>query len=470
MTASQTVAVRRVAAVVILLSAVFALAAPGASSAASKRSCKHHVHGFCTGRLVGPLVVSGRKILDNGQRGVPVLFQGVMFDGPGWLEGQPSYDPRGFPDTGAINTLKAWGVNFVRLALSSDIYNQRCHEDYRLSYPSPGYRQDVTNTVRRLTADGMYVDILLYTSNPECKFSGPNTSGEAPMPGADAVTFWRAIARKFGRNPLVGFEPWNEPEVCARNAVSAVPITANCKQANLAAGWARSLTMRAGKTYVDTGMDRMYQVIHAAAPRSLIFLDANGWGAQSTTYDSLPSDIARSKQVVYALHPYDCQETTAPIKGARSTATCHESTPEWCPTIAARLRSFDHDPARHERLSRPVVFDEIGFPEGEQIYQAPRTSHSRNLLTHIKIYEHGLFLHNFVAEAQSFGNGFAFFTFNDADTGSDWNGPYLLTKQPIKPGSRGPWPASADGAVMQRAGNGPALHCVAPPSGFDIWG
>ena len=470
MTASHIRATRWVAAAALLLSTVLAFTTP-VSSAAATRTCDKRAAGFCTGRLVGPLVTSGRKIIDKGRGGLPVLFQGVMFDGPGWLKGQPSYNPKGFPDAGAITTLKSWGVNFVRLALSADIYDQNCKENYSESYPAPGYRQDVTNSVRDLTSSGIYVAILLYTSNPDCKLSGPNTSGAAPMPGKDAIEFWHGIAKEFAHNPLVGFEPWNEPEVCATGANTAGPVTPTCSQANLDAGWARSLTMKAGITYGDVGMDRIYQVIRKEAPANLVLLDANGWAAQPETFANLPKDMNGSQQIVDVLHPYDCQDRTPASKSAKqkTTAICVGPSPELCSTIGPRLKTFDSDLFTHVKLPQPVMFDEVGFPEGEQVYEAPRKSLGRTVEAPIKLYQHGLYLNNFIAEAQSRGDGWAVFTFNNSDTGDGWNGPYLLTKQPVAPGDPGPWPASANGSVIKRAGTGPALSCKSPPSGFDTW-
>jgi Cellulase (glycosyl hydrolase family 5) len=463
----------RVPTALLILSSILILA-PLSSGAAAARSCKRHAAGLCVGPFVGPLVVKGREIVDQGQGGTPVLFQGVMFDGPGWLASQPSYDSKGFPDAGAITTLTSWGVNFVRLALSSDLYDQTCGEGYASSYPAPGYRQDVTNAVKALTSHGIYVTILLYTSNPSCKLAGgPNTSGAAPMPGKDAVTFWHAIASEFAHDPLVGFEPWNEPEVCATGPHAAEPVTLTCSQADLNAGWTKSLTMKAdGKTYADVGMERLYQVIRKAAPSSLVFLDANGWAAQTETFDYLPKDMASSKQVVDVLHPYDCQDRTPADRTAKTktTAICVDSAPETCATIKPRMTTFDVDPATHARLSQPVMFDEVGFPEGEQVYEAPHKSLGRTTEAPIKLYQHGLYLHNFIASAQARGDGFALFAFNDSDTGDSWNGPYLLTKQPVAAGSSGPWTPSADGAVLKQAATGHTLSCENPPSGFDSAG
>jgi hypothetical protein len=434
--------------------------------------CNRFVAGYCVGPLVGPLVASGRQILDHGLDDVPVLLQGAVFDGPAWLAGQPDYDPLRFPDAGAVNTLRAWGVDFVRLTLSADIWDQRCHEGYAASYPAPGYRADVRNAVRTLTAGGMYVVLNLYTSNPGCKLAAPATSGAVPLPGTDAVEFWKQVASEFAGNPLVGYEPWNEPEACATGPGAAEPLTdvPACSQAGLDGGWRDSRLMKTTSiSYADVGMSKLYAIIHAAAPSRLVFLDANGWSAQPATYDALPATMRRSRTLVYALHPYDCQDRSAATNGTWAVAACQDETPEECATIARRNGYFDTDPRTGRRLSRPVVFDEIGFPEREQTYYAAGTVNGKAGYYPVKLYQRGIYLNNFIALAQARDEGFAVFTFLDSDTGRDWNGPYLLTRQPIAPGDVGPWPASADGAMLDRAGNGQQLRCRTPPPGYDTW-
>jgi hypothetical protein len=436
--------------------------------------CTREIYGYCAGGLVGPLAVSGRQIVDRGQANVPVLLQGAMFEGPGWLKGQPDYNPIGFPDKGALTTLEAWNVNFVRLTLSADIWNAKCSEPYRASYPN-GYRAGVRNAVSQLTSDGIYVVLTLYTSNPDCALDGPTVSGTAPLPGRDAIPFWKEVAAEFADNPLVGFEPWNEPEICATGPKTAKPIgtVSACTQPQLDAGWAKSLRVTSKKanggtlTYQDVGMSRLYAVIHDAAPKQLIFLDANGWAAQTATYQHLPASMRHSTKLVYALHPYDCQDKTK--AGAASVAACRDETPEECATIMDRIVNSDTDQSTGARLSRPVVFDEIGFPEGEQAYYAPHTINGVTGYYPISLVQKGLYLYNFIAQAQARSDGFAVFSFANSDTGDSWNGPYLLTRQPIAPGDPGPWHPSPDGTSLIKAGTGPPLSCIDPPEGFDTW-
>jgi hypothetical protein len=449
-------------------SLVIAVGPASADSATTSPTCLQQSTIYCTGSLVGPLAVSGRRIVDEGQGGVPVLLQGVTFDGPAWLRGQPSFG--GFPDAGAIATLRAWGVNFVRLGLSSDLYTQRCGEDYAASFPDPGYAQDVTDAVNELTGHGMYVLIELYSSNPGCLFPGPVASNMgAPMPGQDAMPFWQAMATEFGANPLVGFEPWNEPQVCAQGT-GAVPFSARCSQTDAETGWADNLEMATGTTsYPDSGMDQLFGVIHAAAPTSLVFLDANGFATTPTTFDSLPSDMATSAQIVYAIHPYDCQDTSTAASGGRSSARCQEQAPEACATIERHLARVLDDPATRGPMARPVDITEIGFPEFEAEYVAPRHAHGKVVASEIRLYDRGTFINNFIATAQALGDGFALFAFGNADTGSDWNGPYGLVRKPIRPGDAGPWPPSADGAPLQAVGTGTTLSCQNPPFGYDTW-
>jgi hypothetical protein len=291
----------------------------------------------------------------------------------------------------------------------------------------------------------------------------------APMPGQDAVTFWQAIATQFGNNPLVGFEPWNEPQACAQGA-AAVPISPGCSQADADAGWGDDLEMTAGATsYADAGMHGLFRVIHSAAPTSLVFLDANGFASTPATFDSLPADMAASPQLVFAVHPYDCQDTSTAASGGRSSAHCLDPSPEACPTIQSRLSRFVDDPATRAPLSRPAVITEIGFPEFEAKYVAPRRTHGKVVASEIRLYDRGNFMNNFIAIAQALGDGFALFAFDDADNGSDWNGPYGLVRKPVRPGDVGPWPPSADGAPLQAAGTGATLSCQNPPFGYDTW-
>jgi hypothetical protein len=443
---------------------------PAASALKVTTRCSRLIAGKCAGSLVGPLAVSGRTIIDQGQSGVPVLLQGAMFEGPGWLAGQSDYNTIGFPDAGAINTLEAWGVNFVRLTLSADAWDQRCNENYLGSYPAPGYQNDVKSAVSTLTSAGIYVVLDLYTSNPDCKLDGPGISGDAPMPGQDAVEFWQQVAADFGGNPLVGFEPWNEPEICADSPETAKPVgtVSACSQANLAAGWAKNLIVKTKQiSYTDVGMTEMYRLIHRAAPASLIFLDPNGWASETSTFQSMPRALDRSRQLVYAMHPYDCQDKSK--VGADALAACRDETPEACTTIEARIQSSDSSRTTGRRLDRPVVFDEIGFPEGEQAYYAPGTVNGTASYYPLNLVQRGLYLYNFIADAQARGDGFAVFTFNDADTGDTWNGPYLLVKRPVSPGDVGPWHPSPDGTVLYEAGTGPQLTCQDPPTGYDTF-
>jgi hypothetical protein len=469
---SRLKASRLSVAILVVAALTLALVSVPRSASALKVTtrCSRLIGGACAGPLVGPLGVSGQKIIDEGQSNVPVLLQGAMFEGPGWLAGQSDYNSLGFPDAGAISTLEAWGVNFVRLTLSADAWDQRCNEDYKTSYPAPGYQNDVKSAVATLTSAGIYVVLDLYTSNPDCKLDGPGISGDAPMPGQDAAEFWQQVSADFAGNPLVGFEPWNEPEICATSPETAKPLgtASTCGQDNLDAGWAKSLLVKTKTiSYTDVGMSEMYRLIHRAAPTSLIFLDANGWASETTTYRDLPKVMARSNQLVYAMHPYDCQDKSK--AGADALAACRDETPEACSTIEQRIVSSDSSHTTGARLSRPVVFDEIGFPEGEQAYYAPGTINGTPGYYPVTLVQKGLYLYNFIAEAQARGDGFAVFTFNDADDGQTWNGPYFLVKRPVTPGDDGPWHPTPDGNVLYEAGTGDQLTCQDPPAGFDTW-
>ena len=156
--------------------------------------------------LVGPLAVSGTKLVDLGNGGVPVVLGGVnvLADGAGPYVG-------GIVDTSAVQTLQGWGANFVRLDISTDEIVQDCPSE---SYDRQ-YKTDLAQTVARLTAAGIYTVLDINEGDPNCSWNRPVPSGTAPLAGEDAVPALQYLATTYGSDPLVGFEPFNEPQACA---------------------------------------------------------------------------------------------------------------------------------------------------------------------------------------------------------------------------------------------------------------
>ncbi len=272
--------------------------------------------------LVGPLAVSGSTIVDSAS-GHVVNLKGV--NAP--VEG---FDPA------SIATIKSWGGNFARVTVSDDRYVQSCrNETYQ-----PGYVSSLLAEVNALTSAGVFVVIVDGSTNPGCAFARPQTSSVAPLPGPDALTMFASLAQTLGSNPLVGFEPYNEPQVCPdgaqagsvlvpasqldqdlelvypQNALTDVSSRTSVPTYGTCDGWvggypnasasnwsqeqADSLAAHAlfnGGTvltqagfdhvsYAGQGFQKIVDTLRSnGASRSLIFLDSNIWATDPSTFD-----------------------------------------------------------------------------------------------------------------------------------------------------------------------------------------
>lgn len=426
--------------------------------------------------LSGPLAVAGNRIVDAGQRGSTVSLRGVnIMD---WTLGSP---PGGVVvDAGAVRTLVDWGANMVRLGISSDNYLQQCSEAY-----DPNYRTELTDAVNQLTAAGIYVILDIHSSNPNCLFATPQTSNTAALPGPDVTAALAALARTFGANPMVGFEPFNEPQACASATSgpgasqffpSSADSTGTCSSEQSAAlAWNNGGTVEVqgmnilgsyilGKSYQSPGMDGLYQTIMQNVPAGaavpLIFLDANYFASDPSTFDNLQGPLAGASNVVEVFHPYDCQDT--PNGSAVTSAACQDTTPETCSTTSRFVQYDLIDPATGRTAARPIVFDEINFPAGEDAYWGQ----SGQFDVPITVYQQGYWVNNMIAGMQTGGAaGWAIFYFQSADVDHS-TGPYAMLQPGITAATPTPWPVSSNDAPAVAAMGGAQLSCESPPLGF----
>lgn len=435
--------------------------------------------GGQTAPLVGPLAASGASIVDQGAGGARVSLDGVDFmvtrDGPYTAP---------FVDAASISTLQGWGVHAIRLSLSSDAYLARCAgETY-----DPAYRNDIADAVDALTSAGIYVLLDVHASNPNCMWGGPQMSSVTALPGDDVLQTVSSLAAAYGGNRLVGFEPYNEPQGCTELsgtlAGQFVPSAAEpgrvCPTAQSAAdAWSGAGTVHVqgrmvdgiylgGKTYHAVGMLALYQAIMqnlpAGAPVPLVFLDANYFASDGSTFDTLPAAMQSASNLVEVFHPYDCQDTSSAGSGGYQNANCNDATPETCATIADRMHQYVVDPATNAPRTHPVDFDEFNFPAGENFYQAPVGP--LHTFVPIKVYQHGYWVHNMLAAMQRAGAaGWSLFSMQNADVES-WVGPYALVQDGIVASTPLPWPASDDMAPAVSAMQGQTLSCQDPPVGY----
>lgn len=427
---------------------------------------------------LGPFVVSGSRILDQAT-GTPVVFRGVEVA----AYSLGAY-PAGFVDANALQTMKAWGVNMVRLGISSDQYLQQCGGE---AY-DPNYRSELSQAVAQMTSAGIFVVIEIANSNPHCYWTSPQKSNVAALPGNDVLATVTSLAAAYGGNPLVGYEPFNEPQGCARSATGAgatqyYPSSATksgvCPSeaiASLAWNDPGTVTVQGtslfgtlgyvgGKTYAVPGMNQLYQAIMtnvpAGAPAPLVLLDANYFASDPGTFDGLTGALAGASNIVEVFHPYDCQDQSPP--GTSQIATCEDVTPESCASTSEHVKQGMVDPATGASWSRPVVFDEFNFPAGEQKYQGKIDNAAT---VPISLYQHGYWVNNMIAAMESAGAaGWDVFYLQNADI-DNWVGPYSMVPPGITPLTAVPWAVNANDAPAVAAMGGSRLSCEEPPLGY----
>lgn len=425
--------------------------------------------------LVGPIAVSGSGLVDQGAGGAPVTLAGVEVP----VTSNGPY-PGGFVDPDALSTLQSWGANFIRLEISSDELLEECPENYDWNYTS-----ELNQAVQELTADKIFVVLDIGESNPGCLWSSGQGSGAVPVPGYDVETALAQLARTYGSNPLVGYEPFNEPEACAMSTSGAgasefVPVDTQpggqCAteiQANLA--WNNPGTVISGaanvfgllvggKRYDAPGMVQLYQTIEenlpSGAPPPLVFMDANGWAADASTFDAMEQPLASASNIVEVFHPYDCQDAGS------GSAMCDEANPEACSTATANVDRYLADPATGAPWGRPVVFDEFDFPAGERSYDYTGSGLLGSTRLPILMYQHGYWVNNTISAMQSGGAaGWSLYYFQDADA-NDYQTPYSMTQPGVESDSPVPWTPNANAAPAVAAMQGAQLSCEAPPPGF----
>lgn len=434
------------------------------------------VVGAQTGPLVGPLAVSGTSLVDTGNNDRPVVLNGVNI-----LASDIGINNGGILDTNALQTLVGWRANFVRLEISTDSYLQQCAgETY-----DPNFSSELSQAVGELTAAGIYTVLDIQATNPNCMWSGPQSSTVAPLPGEDALTALSSLAKAFGSNKLVGFEPFNEPEACAEattgpGASLFVPSYGQkdevCSSEQLASiAWADAGTAESvgglplglgGKSYQTPGMDELYQTIMNNTPAGntpLVFLDSNYFASDNASFENL-GPLASADNLVDVFHAYDCIDTSS-SPSAHQNANCHETNPEACNVAANNVNRWMFD-ATGAPQDRPVVFDEFNFPAGENFYQAKVGP----LDAPIHLYQHGYWVNNEIAAMQSDGSaGWAVYFFFNADQ-ETWTSPYDVLPTGITASTPTPWPVAPDDQPAVAAMGGKQLSCESPPVGYDTSG
>ncbi|MHB8682497.1 MAG: cellulase family glycosylhydrolase [Acidimicrobiales bacterium] len=409
-------------------------------------------------KLAGPLHATSptsttpARIVDANNN--PVVLQGVNV----LLTNYPyGINASNFLTPPMVGNLYLWGANFVRLQISSDLLlhsvdGVNCPNE---TYPPTSYASDLQNQVNLITTYGMYVLLDFHASNPGCLYSSNGSSGGArpPLPSvSDSQALWNYLGQTYGGNPLVGFELYNEPHVCATGpgTASSSPCTHIDQPADDQAwvnGGSLNVTNSNGtSSYQGAGMAQLYNdVRNAAGSSNLVFIDSNDYASNRDNFADMANlGMSSLSNVVYVYHYYGCEQTVV-------VAQCYNAKPETCAQISSDLGSIQKNPLTGAFWPAPTMIDEFGWPQNIGYYQYAGMR--------LNVADNGSFVNNVLTELQSEQVGWAIYTYG-AFGNPPWQGPYtILSGTTVAPGSTF-WQPNKDGKPAVEALQGQQLSCI----------
>jgi hypothetical protein len=280
-----------------------------------------------------PLHVVGNRIVDA--TGSTVVLRGLQRDG---TEGGAGSS--GVPVT--TEELRwmtngyagSWRAGVVRVPVGAAQWTGACPS---LAGDPTAYRAAIDSEVATITAAGAVALLDLHTGTGGCtsiaRHAMPDTVASLP--------FWSDAARHYAGNGLVAFELYNEPHYVSDAVWLNGGSVQDCDPAASTAQARLQLMMCQAKQprYEAVGMQRLYDVVSAAAPDHLIVVDGTAWG---TAVPTLRVN-AHHGQLVYAVHPYSCPtpgaacDTTAQAKAAMTMLRSWQPLAATAPVFASEL-------------------------------------------------------------------------------------------------------------------------------------
>jgi len=285
-----------------------------------------------TGTTALSISVQGNHFVDAA--GNTVQLRGVNVSGleataiQGW-----SPDPWGDADLGGEpnwQSLLSWKANVVRLPLNEASWLGLTTYDRsgapRRADPGANYQATVIKAVADATAAGLYVILDLHWSGPNVSVPGqaapvPQTpfeggGGQNPMADADhSLQFWSSIAQRFGNNPAVMFELFNEPYfwwitateqewTVWRNGGVISQYVTGTNPYQVVYNWK------------SAGMQQMLDAVRATGASNVVIAGGVGWSANMTGWlANRPTDPLN--QLAAAWHAYpNPSATNQPAWGA----------------------------------------------------------------------------------------------------------------------------------------------------------
>ena len=232
------------------------------------------------------LRVSGNELVNAaGQR---VILRGVNRSGGEYscVEGKGIWDgPMG---PAAVAAMEGWHINAVRVPLNEACWNGQSY--ISPAYAGRNYRNAVAAYVRLLNRDGMVAILDLHWSDGT--YTGEYSScGSAealcqkPMPDrAQAIPFWKSVARTFAGNDAVIFDLFNEPFPEDAN---------NGNETEAWRCWRNGGSPCGGITYPVAGMQSLVDAVRSTGANNVIMLSGINFANDLTqwlTYEPTDPD------------------------------------------------------------------------------------------------------------------------------------------------------------------------------------
>ncbi|MHB8437633.1 MAG: glycoside hydrolase family 5 protein [Acidimicrobiales bacterium] len=260
--------------------------------------------------VVGPLHASGNTIVDG--QGQPITLRGIVAFGL-----QQTDDPPVLSVT-QLAAAKTWGANMVRIPLGEQLWlSSSCDYD-------PNYASAVDEMVHDVTSMGMValLELSFTQVGPGCPAAGRQLMADNP----GSLQFWQQLAARYGANPLVAFDLYNEP----RGISNAVWLQGG------------TVTNGIGVTYQAAGMQQLYDAVRGTGATNLVVVSGQSWA------NDVPPALIQGANIAYAVHAYTC-----PLPG---------QVPPQCTTPNPYDPSSILGPWVRFGASEPVLVTEFGWP------------------------------------------------------------------------------------------------------------
>ncbi|HST88040.1 MAG TPA: cellulase family glycosylhydrolase, partial [Ktedonobacterales bacterium] len=201
------------------------------------------------------VAVAGTRIVDT-RTGQAITLVGASRSGLEYsCTGDGHFQPADFA------AMRAWGMNVVRLTLSSELWANHAGA-------CPGYRALVRVAVANAEAQGLYVILALQWTAPfDTSLDRAHGGAQCPMPdGKQDVSFWRDLAALYHGDQRVIFDLMGEPYgVSFAVWENGGPITAGCDV--IGGGVAHE-----SGVYQAIGMRDLVTVVRDGAPENVLIL------------------------------------------------------------------------------------------------------------------------------------------------------------------------------------------------------